>query len=422
MSAALRLYGAAGWVARPALRRLLRRRVGAAKELPERLGERYGAATLPRPPGRLLWLHAASVGETMSVLPVIGALVADAEVLLTTGTATSAALAAARLPAGARHQFVPLDVAPWVARFLDHWRPDAAAFVESEIWPAMLAGLDARHIPRLLINARLSRRSARRWSRLPGLARRLLGGFRHIHAQSAEDAASLRSLGIGPALLWGNLKFAAPALPADPAALAAWRGMLPGPVWLAASTHPGEETPVLQAHRQLAARHPGLVTVIAPRHPARGAEIAALASGLASGLAGGLAVARRAAGEQPRPGGVYIADTLGDLGLFYRLAAFAFIGGSLVRHGGQNVIEPARLGCPVLVGPHTENFIAATACLAAAGGLRRVAAPAELAAAALDWLDHPAAARRAGAAAAAAFEDCAELPERLARLILASAA
>ncbi len=190
--------------------------------------------------------------------------------------------------------------------------------------------------------------------------------------------------------------------------------MLPGKTWLAASTHPGEEAMVLQAHRQLLARHPGLVTIIAPRHPERGAEIAA--------LAGGLATARRAAGEAPVPGGVYIADTLGELGLFYRAAPFAFIGGSLVPHGGQNVIEPARLGCPVLVGPHTENFTAAVAELAAAGGAHRVATPAVLAAAALHWLDHPEAARQAGKAAAAAFEDCAGLPERLASLILDSAA
>ena len=402
-------YNAAMRLAAPALRRMLARRVVRGKEDPARLNERFGIASLPRPEGRLIWVHAASVGETMSVLPVIHALAGRAQVLLTTGTLTSARLAAARLPGFARHQFLPLDHPAWVARFMDHWRPDAAVFVESELWPGMLAACDARGIPRLLINARISARSAAKWRWLPPLAMRLLGGFRAVHAQSPGDAANLRGLGVGNVLAWGNLKFFTPKLPAEPAALAALREEIPGPLWLAASTHPGEEALILQAHEALAATHPGLVTIIAPRHPERGAEVAALA-----------AAPRRSLHEAPQPGKIYVADTLGELGLFFRAAPFAFIGNSLAGFGGHNVIEPALLSRPVITGPHNENFVEAAARLRGAGALVEVRDAPGLAAAARAWLDDPAATQAAGAAAQAAFGMAENLPARLAGLILAA--
>ena len=406
----LAAYGAAGRLAAPGLRLMLRRRAAAGKELPARLAERFGIASLPRPTGRLIWVHAASVGETMSVLPVIAALRGQAEVLLTTGTVTSAALAAARLPDFARHQFVPLDVQPWVRRFYNYWRPDAVVFVESEIWPGLLAAADTRDIPRLLINARLSEASAARWRRLPGLARRLFGGFAEVHARSAADAARLTALGAAEVKAWGDLKFAAETLPADPKALAALRALLPAPVWLAASTHEGEEEIVLAAHRALAAAVPGLITVIVPRHPARGDAVAALAP-----------VARRSRDEMPVAGDVYLADTLGELGLFYRAAPFAFLGKSLAfEGGGHNVLEPARLGVPVIVGPHTQNFAEAVRRLREAGGLQEVADAAGLVVAVRAWLADPAAARAAGAAAQAATQGDDDLPARLAVLILES--
>jgi 3-deoxy-D-manno-octulosonic-acid transferase len=406
VSLPLSIYGAAGGLARPVLRRMLRRRLVVGKELPDRVAERYGVASLPRPEGRLIWVHAASVGETMSVLPVIATLAEDCEVLLTTGTVTSATLAAGRLPGRARHQFVPLDVPAWVARFLDHWRPDAAIFVESEVWPTMLRQLDERGIPRLLINARMSAASAARWGWLPGLAGRLLGGFRYIHAQSAGDAANLERLGMRDILLWGNLKYAAPVLPVDEAALEVLRGQLAGPVWLAASTHPGEEAMVVAAHRQLLGRFPGLVSIIVPRHPGRGAEIAALAG-----------APRRSLGQAPVAGQIYVADTLAELGLFYRAVPFALIGGSLVAHGGQNVVEPARLGVPVLAGPHMENFVEPAAMLAAVGALRRVDGQA-LADAVADWFSQPGETARLGAAARGVFAGHEDLPGRIADLIL----
>ena len=406
MSVFFAFYGAAGRLAAPALRRMILRRLGRGKEISDRVPERYGIASLPRPAGRLIWLHAASVGETMSVLPVIAALAAKCEVLVTTGTVTSARLAAARLPAAARHQFVPLDVPGWVAAFLNHWRPDCAVFVESELWPEMLRQIDARGIPRLLVNARMSARSAGRWRLLLRFAGILLHGFRWIHVQSPSDAERFRSLGAGGILEWGNLKFAASALPVDETALAALRAAIVSPLWLAASTHPGEESIIIEAHRLLAPDFPGLVTIIVPRHPERGQEFP---------------FPRRGLGQLPVAGAVYIADTLGELGLFYRLCPFTFVGGSLVSHGGQNIIEPARLGRPVITGPHLENFTEAAAILRTRGALIEVTDAASLAAAARHWLENPTVAQRAGAAGEEAFNGLEDLPGKLAGLILETA-
>ncbi len=405
----LSLYGGAARLAAPALRRMLRRRAARDKEDPARLEEREGHASLARPPGPLVWVHAASVGETMSALPLLARLAAHGPVLLTTGTLTSARLAAARLPPGALHQFAPLDVPGWAARFLDHWRPARAVFLESEIWPNLLRACDARGISRFLLNGRISAASARNWRRAaPGPARALLRGFAALHAQSAEDAARFRALGAERVLEWGNLKFAAAPLPCDDAALAHLAAALPQPAWLAASTHPGEEALIHAAHLALAAEFPGLVTLLAPRHPERGAEVAALCG----------AAPRRALGQPPQPGRVYVADTLGELGLLFRATPFAFIGNSLAGSGGHNIVEPALLGRAVICGPHIENFAEAAARLRAAGALVQIADTRGLVQAARAWLAEPEAARQAGQRAAAAFPDSQRLPDRLARLIL----
>ena len=408
------LWAGAATLAAPGLRLLLARRLLRGKEIAARLPERRGIDPTPRPPGRLVWLHAASVGESLSVLPVLAAMDASVSVLLTTGTVTSARLLDRLLPdmdlAGrVRHRFVPLDVPAWAGRFLDHWRPDAAGFVESEVWPNMLAACAKRGIPTMLVNARLSARSFAKWRRLPGLATLLFGGFARVQAQSAEDAARLSALGARDVSAPGNLKFAAAALPADPGELAALRAAILGPAWIAASTHPGEEALALEAHRTLAAAHPGLTTIIAPRHPDRGAAVAALAAGLP--------VTRRALGEPPAPG-VHVADTLGDLGLFYRLGAPVFVGGSLVRHGGQNPLEPARLGAPVAVGPHTGNFAEAVALLRAAGALTVLEGPAALAPWADALLRDPVRRAAMGHAGQGAADRFADLPRHVAETLL----
>lgn len=413
------LWAGAATAAAPALRLWLRHRLRRGKELPDRLDERRGIDPTPRPPGRLLWLHAASVGETVSVLPVLAALqerAPDLTVLLTTGTVTSATLLGRRLRAGLEarvlHRFVPLDVPAWVARFLDHWRPDAAAFVESELWPNLLLACRRRGVEAMLLNARLSRRSFAAWRRAPGLARTVLGCFAQVQAQSELDAARLRALGARAVSAPGNLKFAAPELPVDRVELARWQAQLAGrPVWLAASTHPGEEALVFDVHRALAPAYPGLLTIVVPRHPERGAVIAT--------EAGGIALRRRALGQGPPPAGIWLADTLGELGLWYRLAGLAFVGRSLLPPGGgQNPLEPARLGCVVAVGPHTGNFTEAVHVLEAAEALTQVADADALAAWVAAMLDDPARRAAAGAAGSAAAGRTADLPARIAEALL----
>ena len=421
MSLAGKVWAWSATALSPALPLHLRRRAARGKEIAERIPERYGAHA-QRPAGRLIWLHAASVGETLSILPLIEALASAEEtlsILVTTGTVTSATLLARRIPPAlaprVTHRFVPLDVPRWAARFLDGWRPDAAVFVESELWPNLIAASAARGIPLALVNGRMSARSARWWSRAPALARETLARFRLVLAQTAEDAARLRGLG-APAACWGNLKYAAAPLPADAAELARLSAMLEGrPVWLAASTHAGEEAMAIGAHRLLAGAHAGLLTIIVPRHPERGPEIAALGAGLTVG--------RRAAGEDPeRSVGVYVADTLGELGLFYRLARLAFVGGSMVAHGGQNPLEPARLGCPVLTGPHTWNFAEILDRLEAAGGITRIDpgpdSAAALAEAVTVMLTTPDRGRAQAEAAARIAAEEAGLPDRIAAALL----
>jgi 3-deoxy-D-manno-octulosonic-acid transferase len=411
------LYAVAAGFAAPGLRLLLARRLRRGKENAWRLAERRGRAGMPRPNGPLLWLHAASVGETMSVLPLLAELLEAAPslaVLFTTGTVTSAALLAQRAPCGrVVHQFAPLDVPGWARRFLDHWRPDLAVFVESEIWPNLLAAARRRGIPTVLLNARLSARSYSRWQRLSGFARALFGGFALVLAQSPADAARLRALGAAAVEVPGNLKFAAPPLPAAPAQVAALRaGIGARPAWLAASTHPGEDAAIRAVHAALAPHHPALLTIIVPRHPDRGAAVAAAMDGLP--------VTRRSLGEgPPEAAGVWVADTLGELGLFYAAIGLVFVGGSLVVHGGQNVLEPARLGCAVAVGRWTANFAEPVAALSAAGGLVQVEDAAALAA----WIDallrdpeRRAAMGRAGQAVATRDAD---LPRRMAARLLA---
>jgi 3-deoxy-D-manno-octulosonic-acid transferase len=347
------LYRLAGVAIRPVAPLLLGWRVRKGKEDPARLGERYGRTARERPAGRLVWLHAASVGETIAVLPLIRKLRAEKlAVLLTTVTVTSAKIAAERLPAGAIHQYAPIDCKPWTEAFLDHWRPDLAVFVESEMWPQAIMSLASRRVPLVIANARMSDRSFNGWKRYRSVVEAMLSRVSLCLAQSVRDGERFSALGAPRVVVTGNLKFDSPPLHATPEAVAALRTEIGvRPVWMAASTHPGEEEIVAEAHRALAARHPRLLTVIAPRHPERGPDIAAMLA------ARGFRVARRKAEEPLAPEvEIYVADTLGELGLLYRVAPVAFMGGSLVEHGGQNPIEPVGLGTVALHGPHVHNF------------------------------------------------------------------
>ncbi len=347
-------YRTATDLAGPLLRRHLASRAISGKEEPSRIEERFGIAGIARPAGRLGWLHGASVGEMQSLLPLIEALPRHEpglHFLVTTGTVTSARLLAQRRPANVLHQYLPLDRRAWVARFLDHWRPDFALWVESEFWPNLLQAALARGIPLALVNGRLSARSLARWRWGGSLIRPLIAGFAVVLAQDETQARRLAALGARSPQALGNLKFAAAALPVDEAVLTALGQRIAGrDVWLAASTHPGEESIIAATHRALAVRRPRLLTVIAPRHAERGEAIAAELR------AAGFTLARRSKNEEiDATTQIYLADTLGELGLFYRLAPVVFVAGSY-RWQGHNPIEPALLARAVASGPRVMNF------------------------------------------------------------------
>ncbi len=398
----LAFYRTATGLGGPLIRLYLARRRARGKEDPERFGERLGIAARPREDGRLVWMHAASVGEAISLLPLIARLRQrwpGHAVLLTTATVTSARVMAERLPEGAIHQYAPVDRMPYVRRFLDHWRPDLAVWAESEFWPNMVSETARRGIPMVLVQGRISSRSFAGWMRHRRLIKRLLGGFVLCLGQSETDAERLRALGARRAAYRGNLKYAAAALPAREDAVAALRETLGArPRWLAASTHPGEEEIAGAVHRRLRDRRRDLLTIIVPRHPERGPAIATVLGG------SGLSVARRAAGEPvTAETEAYIADTIGELGLFYRLAPIAFIGKSLAAEGGQNPLEAAQLGCAIVHGPHMANFADIASHLGEAGASLRVTDAEELAAAVSRLLgDEAERTRRAAAARAVA--------------------
>ncbi len=385
---ALHVYRLASGAAKPFVPHLLAKRLNGGKEHPKRLPERRGEASLPRPGGPVIWVHGASVGEMLAVVPLIERIRArDFAVLVTSGTVTSAALAEQRLPAGVLHQFIPLDVPQFVTRFLDHWRPDLALFVESDLWPNLILGCAERKIPMILVNGRLSKRSFGRWRFAAGASAALLSRFELCLAQSSANAERLARLGAPHVASTGNLKLDAPAPPADTATLHRFNALIGlRAVVAAASTHAGEETAIIAAHRRLKAKVPNLLTLIAPRHPERGPSIADIAK------VAGLAVGMRSRGELPkRDVDIYIADSLGELGLIYRIAPIVFMGGSLASHGGQNPIEPIRLGAAVVHGPHIWNFAEIYGRLDQAHGAELVADEEALMSKLGAWLDDQAA-------------------------------
>jgi 3-deoxy-D-manno-octulosonic-acid transferase len=371
-SLSAQVYRALTTAGLPLIQLFIQHRVMRGKEEPTRIDERRGLASIRRPDGPLVWLHAASNGEAQSVLVLVEQLLnatPDLNILMTTGTVTSARIMGDRLPKRAIHQYVPIDRATWVRRFLDYWRPDAGIWVESELWPNLLIESRRRGVAMALVNARMSEASFSGWRRAPALARELLSCFELVLAQDDTIAGRLRELGADPVSVTGNLKLAAAPLPATAGGLIELQDMIAGrTVWLAASTHRGEEQIVADTHRNLADRFPGLLTLLAPRHPNRGGEVEDLLK------RAGLTVARRSRGERiTAETDVYLVDATGLLGQLYRVSPLAFVGGSLVAHGGHNMLEPAILHCAVLHGPHVHNFRSIADELAAAGASLEVA-------------------------------------------------
>jgi len=374
----VRLYRVAAGLIAPMAYRRIATRLGAQGVAPARRRERMGYATAARPPGRVIWFHAASVGESVSVLRLIerlGARLPDAGFVITSGTATSARVVAERLPPRAIHQFAPLDTRPALHRFLAHWRPDAAVFVESELWPQMLIETRALGVPMALVNARLSEASMRGWKRFAPTARYVMGHFTLIHCQDARTEAHLRDLGLTQAQKGTNLKALAGPLPHDADDLQHMRAQIGDrPLWLASSTHPGEDEIAVAAHRAALAADPRTLMILVPRHPERADTIESLVA------RAGMVQARRSRGDEIGAGTeIYLADTLGETGLWYALAPLTCLCGSFAPVGGHNPYEPAHAGSAVLHGPHYANFAETYAEMDGAGAAREVADEAALA-------------------------------------------
>ena len=393
----LRAYRAATAAAAPVVPLFLRRRALLGKEQPTRRGERFGIAELRRPDGPLVWVHGASVGECLAALPIIEALITEkkASVLVTSGTVTSATILQSRLPAAALHQFVPVDTPQATERFIAHWRPDIGLFVDSDLWPNLIVSACSSGTKLMLVNARMSDRSFRTWLWAPKSARALLSAFDVCLAQSDEFAERFRALGCRDVRVTSSLKADAPPLSANATALAEMRAAIGDrPVFIAAQTHPGEDETILPAHDCLRAEIPELLTIIVPRHIERGADITM--------LCGDRPARQRSKRELPmRETSIYVADTMNELGLFYRLGGFAFVGGTLVPVGGHNPLEPARLHRAVLAGPHITNSRTSYEAIFAAQGAGLVSSVGDIVAIARKLLTDPAEAARLGDAAAA---------------------
>ncbi|MBX3581603.1 MAG: lipid IV(A) 3-deoxy-D-manno-octulosonic acid transferase [Rhizobiaceae bacterium] len=368
--ALLATYRLAGAAAFPLVGPYIAWRATKGKEDPTRRRERSGYAGRPRPVGPLIWAHAASVGETIAIVPLLeNILDLGVNVVLTTGTVTSAQVADERLGDHIIHQFVPLDLKPAIARFLDHWQPDLALIAESEIWPMTIMELGRRRIPQVLVNGRLSERSFTAWKKRPYIAEALFENLSHVVAQSAQDAERFESLGARPVTVSGNLKVDTNPPPVDPRALQTISRQLSlRPTWAAVSTHEGEERIAAEIHLLLRSRHPGLITIIVPRHPERAQGLAAEFSSM------GLRVVLRSTGDRIRSDtDILLGDTIGEMGLYLRLTEIAFVGRSLTAEGGQNPLEPAMLETAVLSGKSVQNFSEAYQRLIDGGAAKLIA-------------------------------------------------
>jgi len=391
----IRAYRMATTLLSPLAPALLRRRRKRGKEDRDRASERLGITDAIRPYGKLVWVHGASNGECLAALPLIEKFVTSGiNVLVTSGTVTSAELMHTRLPKSAVHQFVPIDTPSASARFLAHWHPDVGLFVDSDLWPNLILGAKAAGTRLALVNARMSQRSFESWRWARKTAATVLASFDVCLAQDEEIADRFRKLGAPDVRVIGSLKEDAPPLPFDETKLAELKEAIGSrPILLAAQTHAGEDETILPAQDALRTRHPDLLTIIVPRHPARGSEIAEL-------CATRTWQRRSQGGALNKDTAVYIADTIGELGLFYRLVPFAFVGGTLVPQGGHNPLEPARLHCAVLAGPHTFNSASAYEAVFAAQKMGLVRSSSEIASTVERLLADPVRARELGDSAA----------------------
>lgn len=351
---------------------LLKRRLKRGKEDPARMGEKLAHPTAARPAGRLVWMHAVGLGEVLALRGLIDAMLRhdpDLHFLVTSTARSSAQVMGANLPPNTQHQYLPIDSSGFMARFLDHWRPDLSVWAEQELWPAAVVAAHKRGIPLALVNARITDESLAKRQKARGLYRDLLSRFALITAQEDRSAVNLTALGAQGVTVTGSMKLAAPPLAADADALAAAEAAVAGrKVWVAASTHADDEAQVLGAHKLLWKADPARLLILVPRDISR---VGKVASALHEA---GLPFARRSLGREPQAeDAVWLADSYGELGLWYRLADTALIGGSFGSVGGHNPWEAASLGAAVLHGPDTRNFARDYQALDAKDAARKVA-------------------------------------------------
>lgn len=381
----LKFYSLLTTSIKPLLRVHLRHRLKKGKELKTRLSERYGKTNYKRPKGPLIWIHVASLGEAQSTIPLIQEirrLYPYIQILISYGTVTAARMMEKKFDDSIIQQFVPLDVPKWVNRFLDHWKPSLGIWIESELWPNLLRQTKRRHIPLVFLNARISLRSYKRWQKIPQFSKKLLSSFNICLAQTDEMAERYKNLGASNILTIGNFKAAADPLPFDPNIINQFQeAMQERPFWLAASTHPGEEEFIIATHHKIAQLYPNILTFIAPRHSNRREDIQTLLQ------KHNLKYALRSDLKLPEKNtNVYLIDTMGELGSFYKLTNIVFVAGSLLKSskplGGHNPLEPALLGCAISFGLDMGNARDSADGLLKRQAAEEIANPRELA----DWV------------------------------------
>jgi 3-deoxy-D-manno-octulosonic-acid transferase len=330
---------------------MLRHRLAKGKEDADRWQEKLGQSTLPRPKGRLIWLHAVGLGEVMALRGLIVSLSKldpDLSFLITSTARSSAEVVTANLPARTQHQFLPLDAPRYLARFLDHWQPDLSIWAEQDIWPGAVVAASERRIPIALINARISEDGHKSRTKLRGIYTDVFRRLSMVRAQDTDSAARLTDLGAVNVQISGSLKPAAPVLNVDEAEFDRLQTVLKGrKIWVAASTHPGDEAEAISAQQALT----DWLLILVPRDVGRAGEIANALGQV------GLSFAQRSQNQVPKQTDtVWLADSYGELGLWYRLADVALIGGGFDDIGGHNPWEAAALGAAVLHGPDITNF------------------------------------------------------------------
>ena len=379
-TALIKAYRGASRALGPVLPLLLKRRAAQGKEDATRKGEREGIAALPRPDGPLIWMHGASVGECTMLLPLIAQIKRerpDIFILITSATVTAANLLAERLPAHCVHQYVPLDHPKYAQRFIEHWQPDVAIWAESEIWPNLIKAAKDSGARLALLNARMSAKTLDGWTKRKKSAAVIFSQFDLILAADEITGNSLSWLLDDDIDISGNLKDAAPPLPVDAAELKAFKkAAARRTIWCAASTHAGEDEIMLAAHKVLLETNKRALLILAPRHPERGDDITALINAM------GLSYAARSKGEMPsREMQVYLMDSIGDMGLAYRLSKLTFVCGSTIAGlSGHNPLEPARLGSAVMTGAHIASFAESYMSMFKYGAAKRVMSPEAIAA------------------------------------------